>query len=1215
MKKLILLLIFSMLSSILWAQQEASLKFRIYLIGDAGEMENGHHPVVEDVRSKLQADGNIQTHIIYLGDDIYPAGMPDYKDSNRQEAELILKTQLDLYQYVSGKIWMVPGNHDWERGKSKGWAAVLRAEEYVLDNYPADKVEWIPSGGCPGPNVIELDSETILITLDSQWWLQLKDKPGADSDCEYKSEDEVLAALGYVFEENQEKTILVAMHHPLRSYGPHNGAYSWKDHLFPLTATSPNLYIPLPIIGSIYPLYRSWFGDIQDLTHPKYEAMTRALDRIFKDHPNVIHVAGHEHGLAYTQEDNIHYVISGAGAKNTYIKKRNSADFTYPMQGYAALDFYDNHEVKITFFDPLKEEPLYEAQLVKPFAGKISELDLFDRNIPEEVTRPISTQYLHGKGYYNFLGKNYRETWAIPVTFESVDITTAKTGLTIIKKGGGLQTHSLRLANKDGKEYVMRSINKYPENALSPQLRQTIAKQVIQDQISSSHPYAALAVARLAEEVGIVHTNPKIVYLPDDPLLGIYRNDFGDDLYLFEEREIAGKDAPEDVQFFSTDKMLKKIHGDNDHQVMQKEVLKARIFDFWIADWDRHDDQWRWIGEKGKKGWEFTPMPRDRDQAFFVNQGIFPKIASRKWADPRFQGFDYTPPRFVSGFMFNPRYFDRSFLNELDRENWEKALDKILPKMSEKAISEAFRDWPDTIVTKDAPEIQAKLRQRTTWLKEEMLKHYAFLSKNVDVVGSNKNEEFEITYREDGRVKVELRKIDKSGNLEQKLYQRTFLPEETREVRLYGLKGEDTFRFKGEGPGKIKVRVIPGSGEKTIEDEGNTTKKNTLVYQNPKEKLPIAVGESSKIKHAPSLSYLNYNRKEFKYDKLMPLASVALNRDDGLFLGAGVLWEKHGFKKEPFAIRQSIVGNYAISSSAFNIEYKGHAVDVLGNLDLVWKADVKAPDFAFNFFGIGNETEYNTRIHNIDYYRARFNWYELYGGLQTKLGESGSLTVGPHVQIFRFDSEENTGKFITSPESGLDQLVLDESKLYSGLSAKVVFDRRDHKELPTRGLYFESQAKRMLGLNDYSGDFTRIDGELALYWSFRYPSRLVWATRFGGGKNWGNFEFFQGQTLGGLDNLRGYRRYRFNGDAMVYNNTEVRIRLFNLNTYILPATIGVLAYNDVGRVWIQNEKSTKWHNSAGAGVWLAPLNQVVATFSVGFNEEEFLPFFTFGYQF
>ena len=1214
MKASVFIFFLSILSSIS-AAQEAPLKFRVYLIGDAGEMEDGHHPVVEDIRHKLRQDTATKSHILFLGDNIYPTGMPDAHDEERASAELILKTQLDLSLFVNGKIWMVPGNHDWKKGKSDGWNAVMRAEEYVLNNYSEDRVAWIPSGGCPGPNVIELDDKTLLVTLDSQWWLHLRDKPEVDSECEYKSEEEILAALGYVFEENQDKVILLAMHHPLRSYGPHNGGYSWKDHLFPLTAASPNLFIPLPVIGSIYPLYRSWFGDIQDLPHPKYEAMIRALDTLFDSHPNVIQVAGHEHGLAYTYENNVHYVISGAGAKHTYIKKNNAADFTYPAQGYVVLDFFENHEVRISYFDPLKEEAVYERRLVEPYADDVSDLAFFERDFPEFVTRPISTQYLHGKGYYRFLGKNYRETWAIPVTFETIDLASSKSGLSVVKIGGGMQTRSLRLEDPDGKEYVMRSINKYPENALSPPLRQTIAKEVIQDQISASHPYAALAVARLAEQVGVVHTNPKIVYLPDDPLLGVYRKDYGGELYLFEEREIAQKNAPAGVEFFSTDKMLSKLWDDNDHRVIQNDVLKARIFDFWIADWDRHDDQWRWIGEKGKTGWEFTPMPRDRDQAFFVNQGFFPKIASRRWAQPKFQGFDYTPPRFVSGFMFNARYFDRSFLNDLDRQDWEKTLDGIIPDMTEEAIAEAFQDWPDSVAATDAPEIQAKLRQRKTWLRQEMMKHYDFTSQQVDIPGSNKNEEFEVTYLEDGGLEVQVRKINKQGKLEQKIYDRTFSPTETDEIRLYGLDGADEFKFKGDGPGRIKVRVIPGNGTSSFSDQGETKKKSTLIYQNPKEKVPIELGESARVKYAPSLSYLTYDRKEFKYDKVMPLASVAINKDDGLFLGAGVLWEKQGFKKEPFSLRQSIVGNYAIKSNAFNIEYNGHAVDMLGNLDLVWKADVRAPQYAFNYFGTGNESEYKPSVYDIDYYRARFSWYELSGGLQSKVGESGSLTVGPHYQVYRFDPADNQGKFITSPESDLDQVILDKAKFYTGLSAKLVFDRRDHKTLPTRGLYFEGQAKRMWGLNGFSQDYTRVDGEISLYWSFRYPSRMVWASRFGGGKNWGDFEFFQAQTLGGLDNLRGFRRYRFNGDAIAYNNTELRLRLFNLNTYLLPATVGMLFFNDIGRAWKAGEESNEWHNTFGTGIWLAPLNQLVATFSVGFNKEEYLPFFSFGYQF
>ena len=52
---------------------------------------------------------------------------------------------------------------------------------------------------------------------------------------------------------NRNKTIFLASHHPFQSYGTHGGYFSWKDHIFPLTAANENLYIPLPIVGSLYP--------------------------------------------------------------------------------------------------------------------------------------------------------------------------------------------------------------------------------------------------------------------------------------------------------------------------------------------------------------------------------------------------------------------------------------------------------------------------------------------------------------------------------------------------------------------------------------------------------------------------------------------------------------------------------------------------------------------------------------------------------------------------------------------------------------------------------------------------------------------------------------------------------------------------------------------------------------------------------------------------
>ena len=129
--------------------QESPVKMRIYLIGDAGEMKNGNHPVLEDLKSRLQEEKIPLTHLIYLGDNIYPRGMPDLHAETRIESEVILRTQLKLFSSLSGKIWMVPGNHDWEKGRSDGRNAVLRAQEFVKENFPSEKVHWVPEDACP----------------------------------------------------------------------------------------------------------------------------------------------------------------------------------------------------------------------------------------------------------------------------------------------------------------------------------------------------------------------------------------------------------------------------------------------------------------------------------------------------------------------------------------------------------------------------------------------------------------------------------------------------------------------------------------------------------------------------------------------------------------------------------------------------------------------------------------------------------------------------------------------------------------------------------------------------------------------------------------------------------------------------------------------------------------------------------------------------------
>ncbi|MBC7830166.1 MAG: hypothetical protein H7122_20655, partial [Chitinophagaceae bacterium] len=77
--------------------------------------------------------------------------------------------------------------------------------------------------------------------------------------------------------------------------------------------------------------------------------------------------------------------------------------------------------------------------------------------------------YDKANGFRRFLlGHHYRKEWATPVDVEVLNFDTTAGGLTPDKLGGGMQTKSLRLKGANGKEYVIRSVNKDPSKALPP---------------------------------------------------------------------------------------------------------------------------------------------------------------------------------------------------------------------------------------------------------------------------------------------------------------------------------------------------------------------------------------------------------------------------------------------------------------------------------------------------------------------------------------------------------------------------------------------------------------------------------------------------------------------------------------------------------------------------------------------------------------------------
>src|SRR5262245_11044454 len=95
--------------------------------------------------------------------------------------------------------------------------------------------------------------------------------------------------------------------------------------------------------------------------------------------------------------------------------------------------------------------------------------------LAETRTVVAGAQYQASGVHELFLGADYRELWATPIEVEVLDLRTYASGLTPVRRVGGMQTRSLALKGGDGKAYTFRSLDKNPAAALPPDLQGTLA--------------------------------------------------------------------------------------------------------------------------------------------------------------------------------------------------------------------------------------------------------------------------------------------------------------------------------------------------------------------------------------------------------------------------------------------------------------------------------------------------------------------------------------------------------------------------------------------------------------------------------------------------------------------------------------------------------------------------------------------------------------------
>ena len=96
--------------------------------------------------------------------------------------------------------------------------------------------------------------------------------------------------------------------------------------------------------------------------------------------------------------------------------------------------------------------------------SSIANLGFSQPSFPDTVISPASTQYRTSFPGRLIAGNNYRQEWTTPVAMPVFHLK--ESGLIIKELGGGMQTKSLRLLDKNKREWVLRSVDKEAEGAL-----------------------------------------------------------------------------------------------------------------------------------------------------------------------------------------------------------------------------------------------------------------------------------------------------------------------------------------------------------------------------------------------------------------------------------------------------------------------------------------------------------------------------------------------------------------------------------------------------------------------------------------------------------------------------------------------------------------------------------------------------------------------------
>ena len=838
--------------------------------------------------------------------------------------------------------------------------------------------------------------------------------------------------------------------------------------------------------------------------------------------------------------------------------------------------------------------------------------DAMQRDTSRKVTAVAAPEYRASGIKRLFLGSGWRDLWTTPMQAPMLNLDTYAGGLKFEERGGGKQSLSIHFTEQGGwREHQFRSVNKFPLiQAMPPEVRGTLSGHILQDEVSHLLPGAPALVPPLMKAIGALHVEPKFYVMPNDPRLGVYRDTFA---LMLGTMELSPKEAPDDKPGFAgsskiqnMDKFLETVLESRVHRFDEKELFGIRLVDFLINDNDRGYDNSR-AARFGDSTTFYTwrPIPRDRDRAFTHADGLLVKFLIRP-VYPKLLAFGAKYD--LNGLLFSGHEIDRALLQRITRSDADAIAQKVKAAITddviENVIAQMPREWRE--LNDEDERIRSLLRIRRDNIPGVATEFYNWLATEVDLNATNEADRAVIDRNADGSVTVTMTGRDQPAGAAP-FRQRTFLPGETKEVRVFLHGGKDLAVVKGASNGQIIIRIIGGKGDDTLTD--STSGSGVRFYDEDGDNNFATAGKTKVSekkwelpKEGAGTRFDSEWRPDWGRDTWFGLAFDFVH-GGGLLVGAGPRYKQYGYRRLPHKVEASANAMIGTNNGQPGITAKYDYRAENSPVALIFNGRATKYE-SFSFRGFGNESpKLTSKRARVDEdhisvepsYVYHIGWRKRAGvGAALLIGDTtsvklrdliGTIEAGPVLYWTDVKAPANSpyanqtleGRDITGRVGGRVALNLDQT---SGGG------------IPDRGFTLESELAAYPAVWDVNKTFGTASATGAAY--IPLPGEGThFAVKAGGAIASSGVPILHAPAIGGRQTLRGYSWRRFTGEKTAFGSAELRVPVGMLPLFI-RWNAGVFGLADAGRVWFDGESTGKWHSSFGGGVFLTTLGQTLS---------------------